>query len=86
MNKPRLMSAVCALICTLISASASAVAVNTPPVAHDTAVATDEDVPLAIDVNDVATDADSDLLTFWTFDVITAGGGERFLRMAPIRS
>lgn len=48
--------------------------VNNPPVASDTTVTTDEDTPLAILVNGVASDPDNDPLTFKTFDAGTANG------------
>jgi Bacterial Ig domain/Cadherin-like domain len=55
-----------------ITVSASA---NNPPVANDTTLATDEDTPLAIQADSVATDPDGDSLTFATFDASSAQGG-----------
>ena len=48
---------------------------NTPPVANDTTLATDEDTPLAIQVDSVATDADGDSLTFAAVDAASAQKG-----------
>ena len=50
-------------------------AANTPPVANDATVNTDEEVSVQINVDSVATDADGDSLTFATFDAVTAQGG-----------
>ena len=55
-----------------ITVSASA---NNPPVANDTTLATNEDTPLAILVDSVATDPDGDGLTYATFDATSAQGG-----------
>ena len=55
-----------------ITVSASA---NNPPVASDTMLATNEDTPLAILVDSVATDPDGDGLTYATFDATSAQGG-----------
>ena len=48
---------------------------NNPPVASDTTLATNEDTPLAILVDSVATDTDGDSLTYATFDATSAQGG-----------
>jgi len=49
---------------------------NTPPVANDAAETTDEDIPMDIDVNSVASDADSGAtLTFESFEATSAEGG-----------
>ncbi|MGB5409374.1 MAG: Ig-like domain-containing protein, partial [Thiogranum sp.] len=50
-------------------------AANTPPVANDATVNTDEEVSVQINVDSVANDADGDSLTFATFDAVTAQGG-----------
>ena len=55
-----------------ITVSASA---NNPPVANDTTLATNEDTPLAIQVDSVATDPDGDGLIYATFDATSAQGG-----------
>ena len=49
--------------------------VNTPPVANNTPLTTNEDASLNISVASVATDADSDPLTFNSFDAASAQGG-----------
>ena len=55
-----------------ITVSAS---VNNPPVASDTTLATNEDMPLAVLVDSVATDPDGDSLSYATFDATSAMGG-----------
>ena len=50
-------------------------AANTPPVAGDANLATDEDTPLDISVDSVATDDDGDDLTYATFDAVSTEGG-----------
>jgi hypothetical protein len=48
---------------------------NTPPVANDTTITTDEDIAINIAVDAVASDDDGDPLAFDTFDAISAQGG-----------
>ena len=55
-----------------ITVSATA---NTPPIAADASIATNEDTPLDINVDSVATDADGDTLTYATFDKDSTQGG-----------
>ena len=55
-----------------INVSATA---NTPPVANDLNVVTDEDTPLVIDPSSNDTDADGDTLTITAFDNPSAQGG-----------
>jgi hypothetical protein len=50
-------------------------ALNTPPVASDTAFTTDEDVALQIAASSVASDADGDPLSFQSFDAVSTAGG-----------
>jgi len=57
-----------------VTVTVTAVA-NTPPVANDTTITTDEDVSTNIPVTAVAEDADEDPLTFDNFDANSVEGG-----------
>ena len=48
---------------------------NTPPVANDVNVTTDEDIPLTFDPTANDTDADGDALTITGFDAVSTQGG-----------